>query len=238
VKIIAGAGPEAQFVAAARGTDLYPNMKRRQQTPRTVISVMRLPELNQITGDGGSGAVIGASVILTDICEHPIIKARLSRHPRAPCGRSRRRSSATWERLVESAFGHALQLLRSELRMAQRHQFLPQEDGDVCWVAPGSSKCWAVQSSDLVPVIGGNWREVSFGFDAGRADDRCGRIPIYDDGTRLSEEARGRITGRDNPSAATDKWLARFVSEASPPRRFRFSGPGRGCVRSVRACER
>jgi 4-hydroxybenzoyl-CoA reductase subunit beta len=23
----------------------------------------------------------------------------------------------------------------------------------VCWVAPGSSKCWAVQSSDLVPVM-------------------------------------------------------------------------------------
>src|SRR5437667_11271870 len=72
VKIIADTGPEAQFVAG--GTDLYPNMKRRQQTPKTVISVMRLPELNQITGDGGSGVVIGASVILTDICEQPIIK--------------------------------------------------------------------------------------------------------------------------------------------------------------------
>jgi len=28
-----------------------------------------------------------------------------------------------------------------------------KKDGDVCWVAPGSSKCWAVQSSDLVPVM-------------------------------------------------------------------------------------
>ena len=37
VKLIADAGPEGQFVAG--GTDLYPNMKRRQQTPRTVISV-------------------------------------------------------------------------------------------------------------------------------------------------------------------------------------------------------
>ena len=32
VKIMAGAGPQGQFVAG--GTDLYPNMKRRQQTPR------------------------------------------------------------------------------------------------------------------------------------------------------------------------------------------------------------
>src|SRR4051812_49074994 len=71
VKIMADVGPTAQFVAG--GTDLYPNMKRRQQTPQTVISVMRLAELNQITGNGKTGLTIGASVILTDICEHPLI---------------------------------------------------------------------------------------------------------------------------------------------------------------------
>src|SRR5687767_4118258 len=71
VKMMADAGPAGQFVAG--GTDLYPNMKRRQQTPKTVISVTRLRELNQITGDGRTGLVIGASVSLTDVCEHPII---------------------------------------------------------------------------------------------------------------------------------------------------------------------
>src|SRR5712691_10498122 len=71
VKIVADAGPTAQFVAG--GTDLYPNMKRRQQTPRTVISVMRVPELNQITGEGSRGLGIGASVTLTDICENPVM---------------------------------------------------------------------------------------------------------------------------------------------------------------------
>ena len=42
--------------------------------------------------------------------------------------------------------------------------FCLKKDGDVCWVAPGSSKCWAVQSSDLVPVmvaIGAKFRLVS-----------------------------------------------------------------------------
>src|SRR5918911_246961 len=71
VKMMGDAGAEGQFVAG--GTDLYPNMKRRQQTPQTVISVMRLKELNQITGDGRSGLRIGASVTLTDLCEHPVI---------------------------------------------------------------------------------------------------------------------------------------------------------------------
>ena len=49
-RMMGEAGPAGQFVAG--GTDLYPNMKRRQQTPKTVISVTRLKELNQITGDG------------------------------------------------------------------------------------------------------------------------------------------------------------------------------------------
>src|SRR5687768_10563435 len=71
VKTMAETGPAGQFVAG--GTDLYPNMKRRQQMPRTVISVMRLPELNQITGDAQLGIRIGASVTLTDIVEHPLI---------------------------------------------------------------------------------------------------------------------------------------------------------------------
>ena len=31
--------------------------------------------------------------------------------------------------------------------------FCLKKDGEICWVAPGSSKCWAVQSSDLVPLM-------------------------------------------------------------------------------------
>jgi 4-hydroxybenzoyl-CoA reductase subunit beta len=31
--------------------------------------------------------------------------------------------------------------------------FCMKKDGDICWVAPSSPKCWAVQSSDLVPLM-------------------------------------------------------------------------------------
>src|SRR6266700_2321771 len=37
------AGPDGTYVAG--GTDLYPNMKRRQQEPKTVITLMGIPEL-------------------------------------------------------------------------------------------------------------------------------------------------------------------------------------------------
>jgi 4-hydroxybenzoyl-CoA reductase subunit beta len=151
VKIMAGSGPEGQFVAG--GTDLYPNMKRRQQTPRTVISVMRVPELNQITGDGKSGIRIGASVTLTDICENPVINrdypviAQAARTISTPILRNM--GTIGGNLLLDTRCNYYDQ----NFEWRKGINFCLKKDGDVCWVAPGSSKCWAVQSSDLVPVM-------------------------------------------------------------------------------------
>jgi len=151
VQIMAGAGPQGQFVAG--GTDLYPNMKRRQQTPTTVISVMRLNELNQISGDGNLGLRIGASVTLTDICEHPIINrdypvvARAARTISTPILRNM--GTIGGNLLLDTRCNYYDQ----NYEWRKGVNFCLKKDGDVCWVAPGSSKCWAVQSSDLVPVM-------------------------------------------------------------------------------------
>jgi 4-hydroxybenzoyl-CoA reductase subunit beta len=151
VKVFAEAGPEAQFVAG--GTDLYPNMKRRQQTPKTVISVMRLQELNQISGAGSSGVVIGASVTLTEIVEHPIIKrdypviAAAARTISTPILRNM--GTIGGNLLLDTRCNYYDQ----NYEWRKGINFCLKKDGDVCWVAPGSSKCWAVQSSDLVPVM-------------------------------------------------------------------------------------
>jgi 4-hydroxybenzoyl-CoA reductase subunit beta len=162
VKIVADVGPEAQFVAG--GTDLYPNMKRRQQMPKTVISVMRLPELNQVSGAGAQGTVIGASVTLTEICEHEVIKrdypviASAARTISTPILRNM--GTIGGNMLLDTRCNYYDQ--NYEWRKAIN--FCLKKDGDVCWVAPGSSKCWAVQSSDLVPVmvaIGAKFRFVS-----------------------------------------------------------------------------
>ena len=162
VQVFADAGPEAQFVAG--GTDLYPNMKRRQQMPKTVISVMRLPELNQISGEGKSGIRIGASVTLTDIVENPIIKrdypviASAARTISTPILRNM--GTIGGNLLLDTRCNYYDQ--NYEWRKAIN--FCLKKDGDICWVAPGSPKCWAVQSSDLVPVmvaIGAKFRLVS-----------------------------------------------------------------------------
>src|SRR5690242_928455 len=151
VRIMGVAGPEGQFVAG--GTDLYPNMKRRQQMPKTVISVMRLAELNQITGDGASGLRIGASVTLTDICEHPII----NRHYPV-VAKAARTISTPLLRNMGTIGGNLLLDTRcnyydQNYEWRKGINFCLKKDGDTCWVAPGSPKCWAVQSSDLVPVM-------------------------------------------------------------------------------------
>ncbi len=151
IKMMTDAGPDAMFVAG--GTDLYPNMKRRQQTPKTVISVTRLGELHEITGDAESGITIGASVSLTEICEHPIIQRDYT-------------VVANAARLISTPILRNMGTIGGNLLLDTRCNYYDQnyewrkginfcmkKDGDICWVAPSSPKCWAVQSSDLAPVM-------------------------------------------------------------------------------------
>jgi len=151
VKMMGEAGPAGQYVAG--GTDLYPNMKRRQQTPQTVISVTRLKELNQITGDGKSGLRIGASVSLTDICEHPVINRDYPMVARAAALIStptlRNMGTIGGNLLLDTRCNYYDQ----NYEWRKGINFCMKKDGEICWVAPGSSKCWAVQSSDLVPLM-------------------------------------------------------------------------------------
>jgi len=151
VKMMADAGGDGMFVAG--GTDLYPNMKRRQQTPGTVISVTRIRDLHEIKGDGQTGMVIGASVTLTELCNHPIINRD---YPVV----------ADAARLISTPILRNMGTLGGNLLLDTRCNYYDQnyewrrginfcmkKDGDICWVAPSSPKCWAVQSSDLAPVM-------------------------------------------------------------------------------------
>jgi 4-hydroxybenzoyl-CoA reductase subunit beta len=151
VKMMGDAGWEGQFVAG--GTDLYPNMKRRQQTPKTVVSVARLDELNRVEGDGESGVRIGAGVSLTDLHDHPVIKRD---YPSVAA--AARTISTPILRNMGTVGGNLLLDTRcnyydQNYEWRKGVNFCLKKDGDVCWVAPGSRKCWAVQSSDLVPLM-------------------------------------------------------------------------------------
>ena len=62
------AGPDGMYVAG--GTDLYPNMKRRHQEPKTVISLATIESLRRVSVEPGASAVIGSGMTLTEIETH------------------------------------------------------------------------------------------------------------------------------------------------------------------------
>jgi len=142
-------GPDAMAVAG--GTDLYPNMKRRQFTPKVLLG------LRGIEGGAGihaNGALqLGALTTLTDIAENRAIRDR-------------------WPVVARTAGLVASPLLRNagtiggnlcvDTRCNYYNQtefwrasigYCMKRDGDICLVAPGSSICWALSSSDTAPVM-------------------------------------------------------------------------------------
>jgi len=148
------AGPEAMFVAG--GTDLYPNMKRRHQEPRTVISLMAIPELGKMESEN-----VGTCVTLTALSNFPSFQ---------------RSAIATAARLVSTPLLRNMGTLGGNLCLDTRCNYYNQsyewrkaidfcmkKDGAICWVAPSSPRCWAVNSSDIAPVmvaIGAEYRLV------------------------------------------------------------------------------
>ena len=63
VNILADEGSEAMIVAG--GTDLWPNMKRRQQLPKTVVALRDIASLRK--SSTGDGLRLGAALTLTDV---------------------------------------------------------------------------------------------------------------------------------------------------------------------------
>lgn len=150
VVIAADHGPEAKFVAG--GTDLYPNMKRRHQQPTHVISLSGIEELHTTSGDGKQGTTLGAMVRLSEI-EHSA--ALRESYP----------AVAEAASLVSTPLLRNMGTIGGNLLLDTRCNYYDQTyewresvnfclkcDGDTCWVAPSSPRCWAVQSSDSVPV--------------------------------------------------------------------------------------
>jgi 4-hydroxybenzoyl-CoA reductase subunit beta len=150
VAIRADAGPESAFVAG--GTDLYPNMKRRQQTPRVVIGLSRIPALTRMRS-GSEGASIGSAVPLSAVENNRRVRRDYPGLTRAIESIStpplRNMGTLGGNLLLDTRCNYYDQ--NYEWRKAIH--FCLKKDGDVCWVAPGSPICLAVQSADSVPIL-------------------------------------------------------------------------------------
>jgi 4-hydroxybenzoyl-CoA reductase subunit beta len=149
-RILNGEGGNAMVVAG--GTDLLPNMKRRQQAPGMLVSLRNVPGLRDIQF-GEAGCRLGACLTLTEIAQEP---------------RFRGGSSSLWQAAAQVATPpiRNMATLGGNICLDTRCNYYNQsyewrkaidfcikKDGTRCWVAPSSRKCVAVSSTDTAPAL-------------------------------------------------------------------------------------
>jgi 4-hydroxybenzoyl-CoA reductase subunit beta len=141
-KILAGEGPAAMAVAG--GTDLLPNMKRRHQAPKVLVSLRGIPELKALNG------CFGAAVTLNEIVRYEKTPTAL-RQAAAQVATPQIRNMGTLggNLCLDTRCNYYNQTY--EWRKAI--DFCLKKDGKTCWVATASKRCVAVSSTDTAPAL-------------------------------------------------------------------------------------
>jgi 4-hydroxybenzoyl-CoA reductase subunit beta len=225
--ILADCGPEAALVAG--GTDLYPNMKRRQQTPTRVIGLRGVSALFT-SHRAPSGITLGAMTSLTRLEHDEQVKLAWPALTRAA-------------QLISTPPLRNMGTLGGNLCLDTRCNYYDQnyewrkaidfcmkKDGETCWVAPGSPRCWAVASSDTAPVLQAIGAQVTL---VSRAGERT--IPIAelfaDDGIRYLTKRPDEILSSIHLPANDGHWRSTYWKLR---RRGSFDFPVLGVAAAVR----
>ena len=227
VRLLAEHGSRAMVVAG--GTDLYPNLKRRQFEPAVLIGLRGIPDLMALTGSAREGLVIGAGATLTRVAEHPEVATQYPALARAAgvvsTPQLRNMGTLGGNVCVDTRCNYYNQSY--EWRKAIG--FCMKKDGDICLVAPGSARCWAVSSSDTAPVLWSLGAEVTL---VGPAGER--RIPVSalyrDDGIEYLQKAPDEIV-TEIRLLPVDGWRATYWKLR---RRGAFDFPVLGAAVAVR----
>jgi 4-hydroxybenzoyl-CoA reductase subunit beta len=145
------ASPDNTMLLAG-GTDLLPNMKRRQQTPRVLVSLRHIDALSRVDANH-EATIVGAGVTLAALVAHPGI--------RETC-------LGLWQAAAQVATPHLRNMgtIGGNLCLDTRCTYYDQSaewrkaigycmkrDGETCWVATSSPKCLAVSSTDTAPAL-------------------------------------------------------------------------------------
>ncbi len=148
-ELLATSGGDAALVAG--GTDLLPNMKRRQQTPGTLVSLRRIEEL--AARSNGAALTIGAAVTLGDLVRDKRVAERYTGLWQAAA------QVATPPLRNMGTIGGNLCLDTRCNYYDQNYEwrksigFCMKREGETCWVATSSPTCLAVSSTDTGPAL-------------------------------------------------------------------------------------
>ena len=148
--LLARAPGETMLVAG--GTDVLPNMKRRQQVPRTLMSLCHIESLSGIELSP-SGLRLGACLTLSDIAGDPRFRNGFTALAQAASlvATPQIRNMATLGGNI--CLDTRCNYYDQSYEWRKSINFCLKKDGTTCWVAPGSSKCLAVSSTDTGPAL-------------------------------------------------------------------------------------
>ena len=141
-KILAGEGPAAMLIAG--GTDLVPNMKRRHQTPKVLVSLKGIEALKKVNGSLGSG------LTLSELLKIENIPSAL-RQAAAQVATVHLRNAGTLGGNL--CLDTRCNYYNQNYEWRKAIDFCLKKDGDICWVATASKRCLAVSSTDTAPAL-------------------------------------------------------------------------------------
>ncbi len=170
--MLAGEGAGRAMLLAG-GTDLLPNMKRRQQVPEVLVGLRGVGELRRF--ENGRGLRLGAGLTLSELDRQDVL---------------RRRFPGLWQAVVQVATPQLRNMgtLGGNLCLDTRCHYYDQsyewrkaisfcmkKDGEVCWVAPSSRRCLAITSTDTAPAL------VALGARVRLVSERAERVVAVED---------------------------------------------------------
>jgi 4-hydroxybenzoyl-CoA reductase subunit beta len=149
---IASGTPNVPVMLVAGGTDLFPNMKRRQFTPQVLISLGRVKGAREISN--GSSLRIAPGATLTEVAAHPTVLAKYTALAQAAgvvsTPQLRNMGTIGGNLCLDTRcnwYDQSLFWRTAEGYCMKTHPSV------VCRVAPSSPRCLAVASADTVPAL-------------------------------------------------------------------------------------
>jgi 4-hydroxybenzoyl-CoA reductase subunit beta len=142
--ILAGEGPQAMLVAG--GTDLLPNMKRRHQTPKVLVSLKGIPALKGAL----NGNAFSSGTTLSELAANPRTPTAL-RQAAAQVATPQLRNMGTLGGNL--CLDTRCTYYNQTYEWRKAIDFCLKKDGKICWVATASKRCVAASSTDTAPAL-------------------------------------------------------------------------------------
>jgi 4-hydroxybenzoyl-CoA reductase subunit beta len=153
----------AEAIAASRsadnvalmggGTDLLPNIKHRLANPTRVVGLRSISELQGISVEPDGWLRVGAAVTLQSIQDSDLVR---DRYP-ALANAASLISTPQVQRQATIGGNICLDVRCNYYNQSEHWRqavgYCMKKDSEICRVAPGGDRCWAVSSADTVPVL-------------------------------------------------------------------------------------